>query len=137
MFCLQGTLTMDIIGQSSFQVHNLKVLHDISQCCGLPLNKIVWFLSPHNPVCMAFQVCYWIICSSININHSFQEYNVRANAITDKTYSIGRFVTGLPPFSKKKNAENKWALHKEGLQGRQITENMRVCIYTYFWLYII
>lgn len=62
----------------------------------------------------------------------WQEYNVRANSITDKTYSIGRFVTGLPPFSKKKNAENKWSLHKEGLQGRQITENMRVCFYIYF-----
>ncbi|EEE50676.1 hypothetical protein OsJ_30924 [Oryza sativa Japonica Group] len=53
------------------------------------------------------------------------EYNVRANATTDKSFSIGRFVTGLPPFSKKKSAENKWSLHKEGLQGRQIPENMR------------
>ena len=61
----------------------------------------------------------------------WQEYNVRANAVTDKTYSIGRFVTGLPPFSKKKSAENKWSLHKEGLQGRQIHDNMRVCIHIY------
>uniref|UniRef100_A0A452Y9R1 Transcription initiation factor IIF subunit alpha n=3 Tax=Aegilops tauschii TaxID=37682 RepID=A0A452Y9R1_AEGTS len=51
-------------------------------------------------------------------------YNVRANASTDKAFSIGRFVTGLPPFSKKKNAENKWSLHKEGLQGRQLTDKM-------------
>jgi hypothetical protein len=56
----------------------------------------------------------------------FQEYNVRANATTDKSFSIGRFVTGLPPFSKKKNAENKWSLHKEGLQGRQLTDKMLV-----------
>lgn len=34
-------------------------------------------------------------------------------------------MTGLPNFSKKKSAENKWALHKEGLQGRQITDSLR------------
>lgn len=56
-----------------------------------------------------------------------QEYNVRASANTDKAFSIGRFVTGLPPFSKKKNAENKWSLYKEGLQGRQLTDSLRVC----------
>lgn len=50
---------------------------------------------------------------------------MRANASTDKAFSIGRFVTGLPPFSKKKNAENKWSLHKEGLQGRQLTDKMQ------------
>lgn len=55
-----------------------------------------------------------------------QEYNVRANATMDKSFSIGRFVTGLPPFSKKKSAENKWSLHKEGLQGRQLTDTLRV-----------
>ncbi|PUZ39658.1 hypothetical protein GQ55_9G351100 [Panicum hallii var. hallii] len=65
-----------------------------------------------------------LVCSS-PITRLIREYNVRANAITDKTYSIGRFVTGLPPFSKKKSAENKWSLHKEGLQGRQIPDNMR------------
>ncbi|RLN19274.1 transcription initiation factor IIF subunit alpha isoform X2 [Panicum miliaceum] len=64
-----------------------------------------------------------LVCSS-PITRLIREYNVRANAITDKTYSIGRFVTGLPPFSKK-SAENKWSLHKEGLQGRQIPDNMR------------
>ncbi|GJM91721.1 hypothetical protein PR202_ga08127 [Eleusine coracana subsp. coracana] len=65
-----------------------------------------------------------LVCSA-PITRLIREYNVRANAITDKTYSIGRFVTGLPPFSKKKSAENKWSLHKEGLQGRQIPETMR------------
>jgi hypothetical protein len=35
-------------------------------------------------------------------------------------------VTGLPNFSKKKNAENKWALQKEGLQGRQVSDALRV-----------
>lgn len=35
-------------------------------------------------------------------------------------------MTGLPNFSKKKNAENKWSLHKEGLQGRQVTDALRV-----------
>ncbi|AQK65934.1 Transcription initiation factor IIF, alpha subunit [Zea mays] len=65
-----------------------------------------------------------LVCSA-PITRLIREYNVRANSVMDKTYSIGRFVTGLPPFSKKKNAENKWSLHKEGLQGRQIAENMR------------
>ncbi|PWZ24878.1 Transcription initiation factor IIF subunit alpha [Zea mays] len=64
-------------------------------------------------------------CLGDNVPLFPKEYNVRANSVMDKTYSIGRFVTGLPPFSKKKNAENKWSLHKEGLQGRQIAENMR------------
>lgn len=44
----------------------------------------------------------------------------------DKAFYIGRFVTGLPPFSKK-ISENRWSLHKEGLQGRQLTDNLRVC----------
>lgn len=55
-----------------------------------------------------------------------QEYNVRASTVNDKNYFIGRFVTGLPSFSKKKNAENKWSLHKEGLQGRQLSDTLRV-----------
>lgn len=56
----------------------------------------------------------------------FQEYNVRTNSSGDKNYFIGRFVTGLPGFSKKKNADNKWSLHKEGLQGRQVSDALRV-----------
>jgi len=43
-------------------------------------------------------------------------------------------VTGLPSFSKKKNAENKWSLHKEGILGRQITDALRVIM---IFLYII
>ena len=27
-------------------------------------------------------------------------------------------MTGLPNFSRKQNADNKWSLQKEGLQGR-------------------
>ncbi|KAF3451808.1 hypothetical protein FNV43_RR07904 [Rhamnella rubrinervis] len=53
------------------------------------------------------------------------EYNVRASSSNDKNYFIGRFVTGLPNFSKKKNAENRWSLLKDGLQGRQITDALR------------
>ncbi|XP_010928148.1 transcription initiation factor IIF subunit alpha [Elaeis guineensis] len=59
------------------------------------------------------------------ITKLIREYNVRASANTDKAFYIGRFVTGLPPFSKKKNAENKWSLYKEGLQGRQLTDSLR------------
>lgn len=52
---------------------------------------------------------------------------MRASSASDKNYFIGRFVTGLPGFSKKKN-DNKWSLQKEGLQGRQITDTLRVYI---------
>ncbi|CAL9147300.1 unnamed protein product [Musa hybrid cultivar] len=58
------------------------------------------------------------------ITKLIREYNVRASANMDKAFYIGRFVTGLPPFSKK-ISENRWSLHKEGLQGRQLTDNLR------------
>lgn len=54
-----------------------------------------------------------------------REYNVRTSSSNDKNYFIGRFPTGLPNFSKKKSAENKWTLQKEGLQGRQITDTLK------------
>ncbi|KAK4771704.1 hypothetical protein SAY86_013479 [Trapa natans] len=54
-----------------------------------------------------------------------REYNVRASPGGEKNYFIGRFVAGLPNFSKKKSAENKWSAHKEGLQGRQLTDALR------------
>ncbi|KAM1474724.1 hypothetical protein ACFX2I_030703 [Malus domestica] len=47
------------------------------------------------------------------------------STVNDKNYFIGRFVTGLPSFSKTKNSENKWSLHKDGLQGRQLSDAMR------------
>ncbi|XP_052201929.1 transcription initiation factor IIF subunit alpha isoform X2 [Diospyros lotus] len=53
------------------------------------------------------------------------EYNVRACSSSDKNYFIGRFMTGLPNFSRKQNADNKWSLQKEGLQGRQLTDAWR------------
>lgn len=55
-----------------------------------------------------------------------QEYNVRASSANDKNYFIGRFMTGLPDFSKRKSAENKWSLQKDGLKGRQVTDATRV-----------
>ncbi|KAL9996834.1 putative transcription initiation factor IIF, alpha subunit [Helianthus debilis subsp. tardiflorus] len=58
------------------------------------------------------------------ITRLIREYNVRASAASDKNYFIGRFVTGLPSFSKKKN-DNKWSLQKEGLQGRQVSDTLR------------
>ncbi|GLT87303.1 hypothetical protein SLE2022_053920 [Rubroshorea leprosula] len=63
-------------------------------------------------------------CGAI-VSRLIREYNVRASHSSDKNYFIGRFVTGLPNFSKKKNAENKWTLHKEGMQGRQLTDALR------------
>ncbi|RZC50603.1 hypothetical protein C5167_019034 [Papaver somniferum] len=59
------------------------------------------------------------------ITRLIREYNVRACSTSDKNYFIGRFVSGVPGFSKKKNAENKWALRKEGLVGRQVTDTLR------------
>uniref|UniRef100_A0A5B7BCI8 Transcription initiation factor IIF subunit alpha n=1 Tax=Davidia involucrata TaxID=16924 RepID=A0A5B7BCI8_DAVIN len=59
------------------------------------------------------------------ITRLIREYNVRPSSSSDKNYFIGRFVTGLPSFSKKQNAESKWSLHKEGLQGRQLTDALR------------
>lgn len=35
-------------------------------------------------------------------------------------------MTGLPDFSKKKSAENKWSLKKEALKSRQMTDSLRV-----------
>ncbi|XP_042381439.1 transcription initiation factor IIF subunit alpha-like [Zingiber officinale] len=58
------------------------------------------------------------------ITQLIREYNVRASASTDKAFYIGRYVSGLPPFSKN-SAENRWSLHKEGLQGRQLTDTLR------------
>ncbi|KAM0942991.1 putative transcription factor C2H2 family [Dioscorea sansibarensis] len=52
-----------------------------------------------------------------------REYNVRSSVNTDKALYIGRFVTGLPPFSKKKSAENKWSLHRDTPQGREKYKN--------------
>ncbi|KAI3716864.1 hypothetical protein L1987_68069 [Smallanthus sonchifolius] len=60
----------------------------------------------------------------VTITRLIREYNVRASSANDKNYFIGRFVTGLPSFSKKKN-DNKWSLQKEGLQGRQVTDTLR------------
>lgn len=59
------------------------------------------------------------------VSRLIREYNVRASSPSEKNYFIGRFVTGLPSFSKKKNDSNKWSLQKEGLQGRQITDTLR------------
>lgn len=55
------------------------------------------------------------------ITRLIREYNVRASSSTDKNYFIGRFVSGLPNFSKKKNSE-KWSIQKEGVQGRQLSD---------------
>ncbi|KAI5662264.1 hypothetical protein M9H77_21587 [Catharanthus roseus] len=62
-------------------------------------------------------------CGSI-ITRLIREYNVRACSSSDKNYFIGRFISGLPNFSRKKS-ENKWSLQKEGLQGRQVTDTLR------------
>ncbi|KAL6644739.1 hypothetical protein ACP70R_016347 [Stipagrostis hirtigluma subsp. patula] len=56
-----------------------------------------------------------------------REYPVRVDAASQKALAIGRFSTGLPPFSKKRAAGSRWSLRKDGVQGqgRQLTGNMR------------
>ncbi|TVU25539.1 hypothetical protein EJB05_28038, partial [Eragrostis curvula] len=57
--------------------------------------------------------------------YGMREYTVRVDTAADKAYSIGRFNPGLPPLSKNRNVgNNRWSLHKEGMQGRQLTGNM-------------
>jgi transcription initiation factor TFIIF subunit alpha len=51
---------------------------------------------------------------------------VRAHTV-NKQHFIGRFLQGMPVFSKKKSDGTKWSLQREGLQGRQLTEALRVC----------
>ncbi|OIV91838.1 hypothetical protein TanjilG_17830 [Lupinus angustifolius] len=65
-----------------------------------------------------------VVCDA-TITRLIREYNVRASTSNDKNYFIGRFISGLPDFSKKKSAENKWSLQKDGLHGRQVTESLR------------
>ncbi|XP_043692000.1 transcription initiation factor IIF subunit alpha-like isoform X1 [Telopea speciosissima] len=61
----------------------------------------------------------------VALTRLIREYNVRGSSASDRNYFIGRFVSGVPNFSKKKNADNKWSLQKEGLQGRQVTDALR------------
>ncbi|KAK1391473.1 Transcription initiation factor IIF subunit alpha [Heracleum sosnowskyi] len=49
------------------------------------------------------------------ITRLIREYNVRACSSTDKNHFIGKFVSGLPDFSK-------WCIEKEGVQGRQLSD---------------
>ncbi|KAJ4982420.1 hypothetical protein NE237_033257 [Protea cynaroides] len=63
-------------------------------------------------------------CGAV-LTRLIREYNVRASSASDRNYFIGRFVTGVPNFSKKKSSDNKWSLQKEGLQGRQVTDALR------------
>ncbi|XP_021313246.1 transcription initiation factor IIF subunit alpha isoform X1 [Sorghum bicolor] len=61
------------------------------------------------------------------VTRLIREFDVRVDtsAEKEKTHSIGRFTTGLPPFSKERSTENRWTLRKDVPQGRQLTGNMR------------
>ncbi|CAD6202925.1 unnamed protein product [Miscanthus lutarioriparius] len=60
------------------------------------------------------------------VTRLIREFDVRVDtSAEEKTHSIGRFTTGLPPFSKERSAENRWTLRKDVPQGRQLTGNMR------------
>ncbi|CAN6477592.1 unnamed protein product [Victoria cruziana] len=70
----------------------------------------------------------------VPITKLIREYNVRASSSADKNFYIGRFPTGLPVFSRRKNADIRWSLQKEGLQGRQMTETLREKLKNKPWL---
>ncbi|KAE9461617.1 hypothetical protein C3L33_06474, partial [Rhododendron williamsianum] len=59
------------------------------------------------------------------ITRLIREYKIRACSSSDKNFFIGRFATGVPIISSKRNAQNKWSLLKEGLLGHQLTEALR------------
>ncbi|KAM0847804.1 hypothetical protein ACQ4PT_054798 [Festuca glaucescens] len=59
------------------------------------------------------------------VTNLIREYNVRVDTTSEKALSIGKFTTGLPPFSKKKIAGNHWSLRKDGPEGGHLTASMR------------
>ncbi|KAM0869104.1 hypothetical protein ACQ4PT_040895 [Festuca glaucescens] len=59
------------------------------------------------------------------VTNLIREYNVRVDTTAEKAVWIGKFTTGLPPFSKNKIAGNHWSLRKDGPEGRQLTASMR------------
>ncbi|KAH8969413.1 hypothetical protein BDL97_02G032500 [Sphagnum fallax] len=60
----------------------------------------------------------------VPVTRLIREYNVRAQPV-NKQHFVGRFLQGLPAFSKKKTGAAKWTLQREGLQGRQVTDALR------------
>ncbi|CAK9870660.1 unnamed protein product [Sphagnum jensenii] len=60
----------------------------------------------------------------VPVTRLIREYNVRAQPV-NKQHFVGRFLQGLPAFSKKKAGAAKWTLQREGLQGRQVTDALR------------
>ncbi|KAG8096753.1 hypothetical protein GUJ93_ZPchr0013g37773, partial [Zizania palustris] len=67
----------------------------------------------------SFERC--AVCAA-PITSLIREYSVSVDTAAEKTLSIGRFTTGLPPFSDKENAGSGWSLLKE---GQQLTGNIR------------
>lgn len=60
----------------------------------------------------------------VPLTRLIREYNVKAYPTT-KPFFVGRFLQGVPSFSKKKGSDAKWSMQREGLQGRQVTEALR------------
>ncbi|CAN0927549.1 Transcription initiation factor IIF subunit alpha [Linum grandiflorum] len=59
------------------------------------------------------------------VTRLIREYNVRASPSNEKNYFIGKFMGGLPSFSKKKSPESEWSIHKDGFKGRVLSEALR------------
>jgi hypothetical protein len=72
-----------------------------------------------------------IFCTSFVVDISglmlffLQEFNVKAHPV-NKPHFVGRFLQGLPSLSRKKSGDPKWNMQREGLQGRQLTDALRV-----------
>ena len=54
-----------------------------------------------------------------------QEFNVKAHPVS-RPHFVARFLQGLPSLSRKKSGDPKWTMQREGLQGRQLTDALRV-----------
>ncbi|BBN04947.1 transcription initiation factor TFIIF subunit alpha [Marchantia polymorpha subsp. ruderalis] len=58
------------------------------------------------------------------ITRLIREYSVK-NHVPSKQFFVGRFHQGIPHFAKKKTGETKWAMQKDGAQGRQLTDTQK------------
>ncbi|KAG8490643.1 hypothetical protein CXB51_013901 [Gossypium anomalum] len=68
--------------------------------------------------------CGAIVTRLIRVHFPIFTSSYSNSSFDNSLIAIG-FMTGLPNFSKKKNAENRWSLQKDGLQGRQVTDALR------------
>lgn len=95
----------------------------------LSVSKLIDYCS--TPVSYFFDIALSFHGSASNVAWtcililSMQEYSVK-NHVPSKQFFVGRFHQGIPHFAKKKTGETKWAMQKDGAQGRQLTDTQKV-----------